>query len=109
MSRYEVLVHYLHIFLNWFNLAKKVQNCVNIPEETCRDVPVPKCKSVPYKKPVYKTLTECSKCEQFDDVVVDIGYHKNCQRLEKQSCHTEYKEVNNLGLLNHKDHHLILC
>ena len=81
------------------NLAKKVQNCVNIPEETCRDVPVPKCRSVPYKRPVYKTLMECSKCEKYDNVLVDIGYEKNCQRLEKQNCHTEYKEVNTLNFL----------
>ena len=79
-------------------IGKKVQNCVNIPQEICRDVPVAQCKIVPTLTPRYKTVRECSRCEKYDDVVVDIEYKKNCQRLEKQNCHTEYKEVNKMRI-----------
>ena len=79
-------------------IGKKVQNCVNIPQEICRDVPVAQCKIVPTLTPRYKTVRECSRCEKYDDVVVDIEYKKNCQRLEKQNCHTEYKEVNKIRI-----------
>ena len=65
---------------------------MKIPEEICRDVPVPVCKTVPTKSPFIKSVKECSRCEEYDEVVVDIEYDKKCNRFEKESCHTEYVE-----------------
>ena len=39
------------------------------------------------------SFQECQKCEAFEDIEVDIEYEQNCQRLEKDSCKTDYKEV----------------
>ena len=96
----------------------QVTKCVKIPSETCRDVPVAHCKVVPTRTAVLRSvkvttddnvtldeyscdcnnimccgLQECQRCESYEDFEVDIEYEKNCQRLEKENCKTEYKEV----------------
>ena len=38
-------------------------------------------------------LVMIQRCESFEGVEIDIEYEKNCKRLEKDNCKTEYKEV----------------
>ena len=105
----------------------QVTKCVKIPSETCRDVPVAHCKAVPTRTAVLRSvkvttddnvtldeyscdcnnimccgLQECQRCESYEDFEVDIEYEKNCQRLEKENCKTEYTEVIIIIIINNR-------